>query len=534
MTLGTAAPGMSPAAQPGRWNILVCSDLGFTSKNPQQVRIAEWNEFVSCRGVVLSGTVPDILTGGDKPLYVELAVRSMKDFSSDALAQNVPLCAAFSTALSALRGLLGGKIGSADADAVIAKAGLPQSEKQRLTAMLGPAKGTEQPKQTATAAKSPVDRILSMVDANPAPAQTKNAGKRGFAEALAESVSGPREDFNRDELSGYIDECEQRIRAQVAAIENLPFFALRKASWTWLMTLAKAVGRKPEAQVTVYSAESNDMPDTFGRVLGACVEQGFPPDIVVWDFDVSFTNAHVKGMTSVAETADLHKCMVIAPLAADEPLLSGISGRQTIAYLFEDTRFLPYKKLRSSPHARCLCLCAPPLAGGRAAWFAALRWAEMLLQENNPVAARGQAARGESIFSSGPVFACRIAPGVATEAAAMGLTFFEEPPTGLFKAATVVSAEAADAGFTSLCFNLFVNRVIRRCGACLLSAGSGAKRDEIAAVLQEQVQRECAACGIASGGDTVGVRESEGRAIEVSVDSETEIAGHPVRFSFSM
>ncbi|HMD67382.1 MAG TPA: hypothetical protein VKF42_00790, partial [Chitinivibrionales bacterium] len=360
-----------------------------------------------------------------------------------------------------------------------------------------------------------------------------NAAKRGFTEALVETVSGPQENFNKKELSGYIDECERRLQTQTDAILNQPFFSMRKASWTWLMTLAKAVGRKPEAQVTVYSAEISDMPDTFGRVLGECVKQGFPPDIVIWDFDVSFANAHVEAIAVVAAAADQYKCMVIAPLSADEPLQSGISGRETVAYLFDDDRFLPYKKLRQDLHARCLCLCAPPLAGGRAAWFAAVRWAEMLLLDNDPVAARSQAARGESIFSGGQVFAYSVTPGIAAEAAAMGLTFFEETQARFDRAATVVSAEAADAGFTSLCFNLFVNRVIRRCGACLLSAGSGAKRDEVAAALVEQVRRECAACGIASGGDAVSAHESDG-AIEVSVDSETEIAGHPVRFSFSM
>jgi hypothetical protein len=549
VSLGSTPPSPPAPGRLDRWNILVCSDLGFASQKPQQVRIAEWNEFLQSQQVVVSGTVPDTLTAGDKPLYVEYPVRSAKDFSIDSVEQNVPQLAAFSKALFAIRQLLDGKTGQADAAAMIARAELPAHEKQMVMSMLGSAPPAARRKEQKTAGGTPVDRILSMVSPAPAAAAPSKAGggPRDLAGALAESVSDARDTFDKEKLLAYADACEKRIRIQAAALQDQPFFALRRASWNCLMTLARVVGRKAEASVSVFSAEADDMPQRFAQVLGWCMEQGCSPDVVLWDYDVSFSNAHAEAMEAVATAADQYKCMVLAPVSPADPLFSGISGRQSVLHVFGEVRFLPYKKLRENPHARCLCLCAPPLvlfgsangslhANSRSPWFAAIRWAEMLILESNPVAARGPQPESQSVFSGGPVFLDRIAPSVAAEAAARGLTLFGETlaDATLDKAVTVVSTEAADASFTSFAFNLLVNRVIRQCGLRLLAAAPGSARADVAAALGDYVRRECDECGVAAGGDAVSAVVRGDGAIAVAVDSETTISGHPVRFSFSL
>jgi|WetSurMetagenome_2_1015567.scaffolds.fasta_scaffold00046_27 hypothetical protein len=530
VTFGKERPGMPPQAL-GRWNILVCSDLGFASKKPQQVRISDWDEFIRSQGVMLSGAVPDMLAREDKPLYVELPVKSMKSFLSESIIENIPLAKAFAAVLSLLRDVRHGKASGAEAAAVVEKSPLPWEEKQRISSILGPSTKSVRSKQSApNAAGSSVDRILSMVDPAPSKAAA-DAEKRDFAQALAESVSGSPERFDTDELSRCIDELEEKLFAQVAAIRRQPFFADRKASWSWLMALAKTVGRKPEAQVAVFSAEAGEMLSAFDDALGSCVEQEYPPDLVAWDFEVSFTNASVEVMTGIASVADTYKCVVVAPVAADEPLLQGISGRESIAWQFDDPRFLPYKKLRNDPRSRCLCLCGPALSEGSCAWYAAIRLAEMLILENDPVCARGNRPGGESIFSNGPVFSQRVAPDVAAEAAAAGLTLFEEGKgRTLDGAVTVVSAEAAAQGFRSLCFNLLVNRVMRRCGERLLSLAPAAAPEARAAALLDQAKRECAACGVEAAVETTAGKNG---AVDVSIDSTAEISSRHVRFSFS-
>ncbi len=543
--------GSSPASRPvaqhlERWNILVCSDLGFASTKPQQARIAEWNEFMRSQNIVLSGTVQNTLTTAGKPLYVEYPLQSMKDFSASSVEKTIPQLAVFATVLSALQQLLDGKIGCADALATISRAGLPAEEERRILGMLVPAPVAPKQRSQAKPTGSSVDRILSMVD--PASAASDAAGRPQSApEALFGAVFDAPELCDKAKVSAYVAECNARLHDQSAAIVAQPFFALRMASWTCLMMLAKVVGRQKSASITVFSASAEDMPGSLAQVLGRCMDAGEAPDIVVWDYDVSFTNASIDVMAAVAEAAERYKCMVIAPIASADPLLDGISGRSSVLHMFEDVRFLPYKKLRENTPTRCLCLCAPPLVfpgpqngsphqNCRSPWYAAIRWAEMLLLEDNPYGALPPQPAAESVFCEGPVFVERIAPGVATEAAAMGLTLFTDSPDlpTLGKAVSVISRDKVDDSFTSFAFNLLVNRVIRLCGIRVLAAGAGEKKDDVATAVHDLVQREFAASGIPSGGGAVKASVQGAEAIHIEVNSETAISGHRVRFSFSI
>jgi hypothetical protein len=546
--------GSSPTPRPAErntepWNILVCSDLGFTSRQPQPLRIAEWNDFVKSAGVVLSGSAPDKLTGGTAPIYVELPLRTMKDFTQDGVAQHVPALAAISAAAFAIRRLLEGSTSVADVASLIARAGLPQADVARISKMLNPRPASSAPQtpRPAPTETSSVDRILSMMNPTLAKNQDDSAAPLGLTAGLFQAASGTGETFDKSGLAAYADECEQRITSQADAISNQPFFALRKASWNCLMLLAKIIGRKPEAQITVFSGVAGHMYESFTAVLGACLAQGRGPDIVAWDYDSTFTNADMEAASALVAVAEQYKCMVIAPTGMDDPLFAGISGRQSIAHYFDDVRFLPYKKLRANPNSRCLCLCAPPLvmfgsangsvhANSRSCWYAALRWAEMLIADKNPVAARQQRPGAESVFAGGPLFFSDISASVAADGAAMGLTLFEGTldAATLDKAKTVVGVDAADESFTSMAFNLFVNRVIRRCGLLLLAAGQAAQKKDVAAALEEYVRRECEACGIVGDGGSVSAIVRDDGAIAIAIESETTVSSYPVRFSFSL
>jgi hypothetical protein len=57
VSLGPAAARRPSAVSLEKWNILVCSDLGYASKRPAPLRIAEWNEFMAARAAAVRGTV---------------------------------------------------------------------------------------------------------------------------------------------------------------------------------------------------------------------------------------------------------------------------------------------------------------------------------------------------------------------------------------------------------------------------------------------------------------------------------------------
>jgi hypothetical protein len=142
VSLGPSSPIKPDPKHLEPWNILVCSDLGFVSHRPSQVRIAEWNEFMASQGIVLSGSVSDMLADGGKPVFIEYPVKSMKDFSTESIVDNVPAFAAWSRACFALEQLLDGKTSLRDALSALEKAGLPAGETAKITAMFAPAQAS--------------------------------------------------------------------------------------------------------------------------------------------------------------------------------------------------------------------------------------------------------------------------------------------------------------------------------------------------------------------------------------------------------
>jgi hypothetical protein len=540
VSLGSAPAGKPAPVQLERWNILVCSDLGFVSKKPSPVRIAEWNEFMSSQGIMLSGSVSNMPDGG-KPLFIDYPVKTMKDFSTETVMANVPALAARSQACFAMRQLLDGKTSRGDALSMIEKAGLPGKELAKIAAMLAPAQGgrPQKPKELSKAKPqgASVDRILSMVDAKPLPGKGKDAKPPSLTDALFQSVSGNAEQFDKAGISACAEQCEQQLQEQAAAVMAQDFFKGRFSSWQNLTQLAKVVGRKKEVAVSVVSSPAQAMQDRLGEALGACMESGAAPDVIVWDYDVTFTNASMEAMAAVATVAEQYKCVVLAPLSMNDPLLSGISARQSVSHFFDEVRFLPYKKLRDDTAGRCLCLCAPSLAqsGGRSCWYAAIRWAEMLVGNGDPFAAKQQGP-AESVFSGAPVFSQAVSQAVAAEAAAMGLTLFEETPdkATLDRAVTVAGPSNVAEHYRSLCFNLLVNRVVRLSGIKILSCGSLKSKEEVAAVLEQFLEKELSAGGISASGKAVGVTVENNVAMAIEINSDATVSGHPARFSFTI
>jgi hypothetical protein len=252
----------------------------------------------------------------------------------------------------------------------------------------------------------------------------------------------------------------------------------------------------------------------------------------------------MDAMARVAKAAEQYKCMVIAPLSMEDPLFQNLSGRGSVMHLFEEVRFLPFKKLRTEPASRCLCFCGPDLshalpvrtAQGRCCWFIAIRWAEMLLGDNNPFAARDTNPSIESVFSQEDIFRSDVAPSVVQEAFGMGLTFFEQSfsKASLDKAVSVIGREQAADSYSSFLFNLVVNRMIRLAGIQLLAAeGAQKSREDVATVLERFLLKELRAYGAVSAEGQVTARAAGEGKIVVDVNSDVTVSGYPVRFTFS-
>jgi len=528
-----------------KWNILVCSDLGYISQKPCAVGIAEWNEFVAAQGAVVSGTVDAASCGEAKPLFVEIPVKSMKDLTSESIAASVAPLSGLSKTLFGLEQLLDGKAGRNDVLALIRKAGLSAAEEARVASLLDVRPNSLPKKPEARPRNSSIDNILSMVDGTSS-AGDGDAPQGGHTatDALFKSVAGSEESpLDKAAIDAYVRECRARLQRMTDAVVSQPFFASRKASWNCLMTLAKVIGRKKEVCLHVFSGPQAHAEDSLTSVLSSCMEASVAADMIVWDYDVTFTNASVDAMAQAASAADQYKCVMIAPLSMSDPLMRDLACRESVMHFFDEVRFLPFKKLRTGSSARCLCLCGPtlsPLEGyassaGRCPWFVATRWVEMLLVDNNPFGACDVRPPLDGVFPQDAVFSCTVAPSVALEARAMGLTLFEQSlrQASLDKAVTLIAGEAAMASYASVLFNLVVNRAVRLSGIKTLAQGAGVGRVEVTSVLEKLLRTELSAYGVISADQQVAIAAVNDGTINVVVDSDATVAGYKVNFTFS-
>jgi EvpB/VC_A0108, tail sheath N-terminal domain len=554
VSLGSA-PAPSPAAQRLEpWNVLICSDLGFKSSQPGRLRISDWKEFVGSKKITVSGTVENMLERDGKPFFLEYSVSSMQDFSAEAVLEKTGIVSSHARVYQALSKLISGACGEAEALQAVENSGLTHSEKTRIRSMLGGG-GTKSPASEKPQSKSPrsgIDKILSMVDfeenqSGEKPDNLAQSASDAFIETMA-AGTGPS--FQKGALKVYVDELGKKLHEQVTAIQMQPFFASRKASWQCLMDCARAIGRKTEIGLTVFSAPPEDMEEKFRGVLEHCIESFMVPDIIVWDFSVSFSNADMDLLTKIAETADQYKCALLAPLSMDDGFFEGLSRLDSLSPLFEDVRFLPFKKLRANPASRCVCLCAPDMvfpgkersAGSRdimitacGCWALLERWIESMLYASDPFATVALTVEDNKLLEDA-VFSENIPPHLSKEASKTGITLFDKSPAAMTfdGAVAVIDSESAGAAYSSLAFNVLVNRVARLSVTRLSFFASHKSKEAAAKDLCEFLQKELTPYLVLSSPDQVSVSIGKEGEIELVVNSDVKVSGFPAQFSFSL
>ncbi|MGB7566383.1 MAG: hypothetical protein WBM07_00870 [Chitinivibrionales bacterium] len=552
VSLGSA-PAPSPTAQRLEpWNVLICSDLGFTSSQPEPLRIAEWNEFMGSRKIIVSGTVENILEHGGKPFFIEHALSSMKDFSAEAMLEKAGFLSGYASVYSALAQLIKGKSDETEALEAVEESGMPALEQSRVRSLL---RGPRPPVSERLKEKTPrtgIDKILSMVDfgendTEEKPALPAQNASEAFIATLA-AGSGPG--FQKGPLEVYISGLGKKLQDQVKAIQMQPFFAARRASWQCLMDCARAIGRKNEIALRVFSAPFEEMGGNFARVLENCMESSAVPDIIVWDFGVSFTSADMELLAKIAETADQFKCALLAPLSMDDGFFKGISQLDSLAPVLEDVRLLPFKKLRANPASRCLCLCAPDMRfpgkeksaeaqdamiTARSGWALLERWIESLLNSSDPFAITNPPDQENKLLEDA-VFCESIPPHISVEASRAGITLFDKLPVAMTidRASTVIDSESAGSAYSSLAFNILVNRVARLSVMRLSLSAPHKSKEDAAKDLCVFLQKELTPYYVLSSPDQVTVGIGKEGEIELVINSDVKVSGFPAQFSFSL
>jgi hypothetical protein len=529
VSLGTQAAGKSnPRSFADPWNVLICSDLGFASREPEAVTAAQLLEFVQSHPVIVRGTVPFSSNGSDAPFFVEFRVSTLDGFSEKQVAANIPQIAFLSKALDALKDYRAGSVSKDALILALRAAGVASDFSQGAQAS---------PPRPSAQKKAKVSRILGMLDAE------SNEPASAPVDALIEAIVGPSSEIDQARLSEIERKLEAERSAMTAAAMNAPFLMTAQASWVSLKRLAKTVGRTQEIRLSVYSSPMRELDEAFEQAMTKCSDAQIIPDIVLFDYRFGFTQADIDLLGSIARIADQCKSTAVASIAGDDALFGDISRLDTLRPVFEEQRFIPFKRLRREQSSRCLVFCGPDLQLQNMrdndrplqtcpSWFFVNAAVSALLSDAFPFELRWPNEFLADAMVDEPRFAVAVPEKLAREAGEQaGIMLFADHKGRLAHHHLWTAADEETVGpiYTHFGANLLVNRVMRLAGK---SAG-GLSEDALIEQLPGKLYRELKRYGIVKTPDTVEVGIDSGRRITIKISSDVILSDQPLSFEFS-
>jgi hypothetical protein len=534
--------GSATPLQGEPWNILICGDFGFSSEKPRRVHISEWNDFMSQSAVRLFGNVTDCLSGVDKPVFVEYPVESMRDFSASAIETRAALLAPDRDAITALNDLLDGKIDSDRAGALIEQTALPPINKRAILGFLGKkASPAPAPLPPMTPGNSPIDSVLAMVDMPSHGEETgTSAPVSDTSSALFTAVTeGSAIKIPRQELQRQREHLAAAVKRQVEQIVHAEFFSKRYASWFCLKQVAGLIGRTKGITVSVFSGSHDALADSLAQALQSSSEQGLAPDIILIDDEYGFSNADISRLETMANAASDRMCSVVASVDSRDALFTDIESCDTLAQFFDDVRFIPYKKLRLNPLARCLALCGPQMVvndedpvAAHAGWHVLFDWVNAFLS-------------GQSLFdytldqtdTQFPVSCVLDIPApIAKEAAEWGITLFGSGKSAgaSIPVVTLVDEQAANPAYSRFGYNIAVNRIMKLVVQKVTAVRKNGSAEELTEEVKAYLNKQLAPYDLLSSAEAISVEVDGQNLLKITVDSEKTVCGYPLYTQFSL
>jgi predicted component of type VI protein secretion system len=508
------------------FNILLFAELGYVSKEPEIVSAPEWNEFISSKNVVISGTVNNFLYETNNPIFFEHKIKAISDFSKQSIKANSTPLSNFSKVYFILNQLLDGKTSVNDVISYLNNISLPENEIKFLLSLLTPKENLTQKISGNKSNLSTIDRILSMVDTS----LNQSNDLKIFSEDDYKGI-------NKSNIKKYLEDLEKRIASQTNHILTSDFYKQKTNSWQGLFNLIKVIGRKKQVKVIVFSSPITEILENIENILGYCLNKNISPDLVIWDFETGFTTADINSLSLLADASEKYKFVAFVPISQKDSIFGYLNEHNSLFHFFEDVRFLPFKKLRQNTASRNLCLCGPELVNnmGNASWFFATKWAEKILLEQDPFCVNPSSDLTNSIFSF-PIFSQTISKEAISDAASFGLTLLDNSKelSDLTKAISVVSKEEVAQHYTSIFYNLFVNRIIRLCGINILLWSQSYSKKEIAEALIEYLINMFGSYKINLTRDQISANVLEDDSVFIKVKSDITVCGYNVYFDFTI
>lgn len=305
--------------------------------------------------------VPDRLTGGDRPLGVNLRIESLRDFSPARLVETVPELAKAMAIRDRLR------TGTPAAEAFAEMPGLGSGiDTAPATSYPTPAAAPQPPAPPppASTGDDPLDRLFDMVDtpdgqatAPTAPEPQDDTAKRAVS-AFIGSMGGRKPAAAAGAGDGAVAAVERRIASQIAAIVDDPAFRSLEAAWRGLRFLLRHCDRRAQCFVHAISADKPDAAEAARALLiDAADQQPAGLGLLVSAYDYGSGPSEIALLQALAEVGAETQIPVLASTATD--FIHGVESADLARHrdpetLFHGEAYAPWASLRMKPVSRWL------------------------------------------------------------------------------------------------------------------------------------------------------------------------------------
>jgi hypothetical protein len=170
-------------------------------------------------------------------------------------------------------------------------------------------------------------------------------------------------------------------------------------------------------------------------------------------------------------------------------------------------------------------------------WPMILRWIEMVTDNSDPFAVDSYDTTPETMLPHSVSFSQVIHESFSKEAASTaGLTLFTgNPATATFnRSVTIIDSEVAGTAYTSLAFNLLVNRLARLVGRRIIQNAHSMDKNAIAHDMEDFLGKELVVCRVCTAPDQLSVKLDDDGKLDICMNSDVLVGGYPARFSFSL
>jgi predicted component of type VI protein secretion system len=530
------------------WNILICSDLGYKSKKPEAITASILNDFIESKNIIFRGNIKDVSENGE--VFIEYPIKSIKNFSSEKIIHKVLYTHELQHLCNTLQEVLEGTIDKQKAiDTIISRRSLTPQFKEALDILR--VKNADAPKYKNTLKREKsdekekaLDNIFSSMDLAPSEQKistTPNSALDNLVSAITSEFSVT---LPKDRINSLISKCKKQINEQVKEILNNNLFKQYKSSWLCIRHLIKILARNKECNLFLYSASFNDISDSFVNAMDYLSNQNTSPDIVLFDYPLTFSTAHMQLIGTVAGTANSNNSMTLTHCGLDEQLLNELQNVDTLKPLFKEQRFIPFYRLRRNDFSRNLVLTVPPFtieskdivpsfAGG--SWLLLFAIIQKLSRDMSPFEGR-LSMNDTGITVEYPLrFASGLTGEHTYEAAQKGITLLSKEtfyPYGEY-ITTLIDPEIAAELYTYFEYNLLTNRVLKIIGFLLrdsvLVQDITNLPNRVKRIIIDQLNKY----RLLHSEEEVLVSLSDNRELEIVVDSQKEIRSCPFQLQFS-